>query len=268
MSDNKSAGMSANVTSITINLSVSIGGGILTHILIALFRRFHMSNPILVTALALAIVIPPLVLFVVKRGGYFYFWVMASAALILAVVFVHLITVRVPNVVEMTLTDAKAAIANADLAFQEIEMVKDGSKKVIIQRPKQGTLLFKDSRVKLFFGQRPTVMITKPESGEILSSHRENIRGVSEGVAGSDEFHVRVLIRSHDNHFWIQESPNLNPDGHFSAFAHFGTPQKGRGETFWVQAIITTEPLKPGDAGLEIPKFIACSPVIEVKRKQ
>jgi hypothetical protein len=92
--------------------------------------------------------------------------------------------------------------------------------------------------------------------------------GSSKGVLGSSDFRIYMLVRSPDNHVWIQGPTQLGLNGDFSVLAQIGTLDLGRLEHFQIQAIVTTERLKLGDFGTEFPSFIACSSVIEVTRSQ
>lgn len=256
------------VTETVVSLAAGVIAGILTHLLIYLFQHINLHRPELLVALALLIVIPLIVYFAVRTKRRRLFWLISLGILAAIVIYMLWSTVEVPNVVGMSLTDAKAAVANKGLVFEEHEMVKGGSDKVVLQRPEAGRQRFRGSPVKLFFGQRPTVSITEPADGGVIGSHREYVRGSSTGVGGSTAFYIRVLVRPRDNHVWVQDPPEVGSDGRFSVLAYFGTPELGRGEDFRVLAIVTPEPLKPGDYGLEIAKFVASSPVITVKRER
>lgn len=254
------------IAEFAIDLVVAVAGGILTHLLVGLLTHLNLQSPMFVSGLAIIVVLCLLIAFGIKFKRKSAFWYMATGALVLAGVLLWMTVVRVPNVVGMSLTEAKASVANAGLAFEEIEMVKGGSKDVMLQRPDGGTRLFRGSHVKLYFGQNPTVVITNLKNGDRVSSHRANIEGMSHGVFGSSDFHIRVLIRPQDNHVWVQDAPELDPMGKFSILAYFGTPELGRDETFRVQAIVTTEPLRAGEFGTTIPKYVTCSPVVQVTR--
>ena len=261
------SGFLRRVTDVLLNIAASVVGGFIVHILVTVLTRLKINNPLVTLTTALAIVIFLLVVFTIITKRPYWFAYIASVALIITVALLWLTIVRSPNVMGMTLTDAKTTVIDVGLNFEEIEMIKGGAKEVTIQQPNPGSRLFKGAWVKLFYGQLPTVEITVPKDSESVP-RRAKVAGSSKGVLGSSNFRIYVLVRSPDNHVWIQEPPQLGPRGEFSVLAKFGTPDLGRLEHFQVQAIVSTERLKPGDFGTEIPKFIACSSIIEVTRSK
>jgi len=256
------------VADVIFNIAASVVGGFIVHILVTVLTRLRINDPLVTITTALVIVIALLVLFAIITKRPHWFAGIASVALIITVVILWLTIVRVPNVIGMALTDAKAKVVDVGLNFEEIEMIKGGTEEVTIQHPALGSRLFKGAWVKLYYGKLPTVEIIDPKNGESVSHYRVKVAGSSKGVLGSSDFRIYVLVRSPDNHVWIQGPTQLGLNGDFSVLAQIGTLDLGRLEHFQIQAIVTTERLKLGDFGTEFPSFIACSSIIEVTRSQ
>jgi hypothetical protein len=248
---------------------INVIAGVVTYVLTEILKRLGIQSATLILLAAVVVVLCLLVVYTLslRAKPHSWFWMVTLAVLLPAVLALWSTTIRVPSVVGMNLTDAKAAVANRGLVFEQVEMVKGGSDDIVVQCPEPETRLFRKGRVKLFYGEKPSLAITSPTNGTEVAGHRAQIEGTSQGVVGSRNFHIYLLIRPSDNHVWIQDPPMIGPNGEFSALVRFGTPELGRGEKFQIQAVITTEVLKPGDAGLEIPRFVVCTPVLEISRR-
>jgi hypothetical protein len=259
---------SAKVKKALIGLLFSVAAGLLIAAIPQVLVKFGLENPLYLVALSLILV--AFVLF------YYFFsakqppliwWVGSSVTLLVGIILLFKIIVTVPNAVDSPITDASALIFKEGLVPLDIEMAKGGSDRVVSQFPEPGTRRFKNSVVKLFYGQHPSLSITQPTNGEVVSMEY-TIRGTSIGVSGSKGLFIRVLVRTRDNQVWIQGEPIVQADGSFEGNVQFGEEDKGRGEDYSIMAIAAKEPLKEGDQGIQIPEYVAISSVIAVTRER
>jgi PASTA domain-containing protein len=259
--------MNAKIVKTLIGLLVSVAAGLLVRVFIEVFHRLGLQDIVYLLALAVVLVLLALIYYARKAAPPPSFWAMAALVLAVTVYLLLRSTVVVPSAIGLSLADAKSLIVRTGLTPQEVEMVKGGSDSVTLQSPDPGTRRFRDSLIKLFFGQLPTVTLTQPTDGATVGQFT-TVQGTSTGVAGSRDFHIYVLVRAPNNHNWIQDPPIVRPDGFYSVEANFGDEAHGRGDTFQVMTIITNNLLKVGDRDTAVPNHVASSEVIKVTRER
>src|SRR5687767_14110539 len=143
--------MNVKVSKALMGLLVSIAAGLLVRVLVEVLHRLGLQDIVYLLALAVVLVLFALLYYARKAAPPPSFWAIASLVLAATVFLIFRSTVVVPGAIGLSLANAKALLVKSGLTPQEIEMVKTGAEKVIVQSPEPGKRLFRDSLVKLFY---------------------------------------------------------------------------------------------------------------------
>lgn len=184
--------------------------------------------------------------------------------------------VEVPDIVGYSEGDAERIIEGKDLVFNIIDRTDSNTVqkyKIISQDPQPGLRVKKDSVINVVISTggstlTPIIQITILNDGDLVP-WRYTVKGTS-NITPNSEFNIYVLI--HADKWYAQPKAYIFPDGEgeweTESPVRFGGPDdSGKGYTYDVCAIVTTQDFEVDESFTDIPDYYAKSKKITVIRE-